>query len=184
MISMKPPTRTTDVRVIAVAVVLGALIFAADLYLPQGVAVPMAYVGPVLISLWFPHRMFTLGAAAIGSLLTLVGFPFSAPGAPLWIVVTNRSLAVAVIWMTTVLVLLHSQAREDINTLRGWIAMCASCKKIRDDQGFWQGLEQYVEQHSQVLFTHSLCPSCTQKWYPEIYPQLVERHPDLYADHE
>lgn len=181
---MKSPSRMTDIRLVAVAVGLAALIFAADLYLPQGIAVPMVYVGPILISLWLPHRLFTLGAAAIATLLTLVGFLASTPGASIWMVVMNRSLAVAVIWMTAVLVLLHSQAREDIKTLRGWIAMCASCKKIRDDQGFWKGLERYVEEHSQVLFTHSLCPSCTQKWYPELYPQLVERHPDLYPDHE
>ena len=173
-----------DTGLVAAAIALTAVVFVGDLYLPLGVAVPMVYVGPILISLWLPHRLFTIGAAAAGTLLTLIGFFISPAGGVAWMVLANRSLAVAVMWMTAGLVLLHKQAKEDIKTLRGWIAMCASCKKIRDDQGFWQGLEQYVEEHSQVLFTHSLCPSCTRKWYPELYPELVERHPDLYKDQE
>lgn len=181
---MKPPQDTIDGRVVAVAVVLATAIFATDLVLPLGVAVPMAYVGPVLMSLWVPSRLFTFGAAGVGTLLTLVGFFTSDPGGPHWMILANRGLAVAVIWMTAVMVLVHKQARQEIKTLRGWLAVCASCKKIRDDQGFWQGLEHYIEEHSDVLFTHSLCPSCTEKWYPELFPQLVERHPDLYKDHE
>lgn len=54
-------------------------------------------------------------------------------------------------------------ALDDIETLRGLIPICAGCKKIRDDDGFWQGVEVYVSKHTQASFTHSYCPSCFQK---------------------
>jgi hypothetical protein len=184
METMKAPTQTVDVRLIAGSVVLAAVIFTADLLLPLGVAVPMAYVGPVLMSLWVHQLRFTVLAASVGTILTIIGYFGSPSAGPLWIVLTNRSLAILMIWMTAVIVLLYKRTQEEIKTLRGWLAICASCKKIRDDQGFWNGLEIYVEEHSEVLFTHSLCPSCTQKWYPELYPELVERHPEIYKEHE
>jgi hypothetical protein len=173
-----------DIRLLIAIVGLTSITLTTDLLIPQGIAVPMVYVGAVLITLWIPNRAFTIGMAVTATVLTILGYYASPAGGILWMVLVNRGLAIAVIWLTTTLVLLHKKAREDIKTLRGWLAMCASCKKIRDDQGFWKGLEHYIEEHAEVLFTHSLCPSCTQKWYPELYPQLVERHPEIYSDQE
>jgi PAS domain-containing protein len=59
------------------------------------------------------------------------------------------------------------EAIADIRTLRGLLPICASCKKIRDDGGYWQNLEQYVTAHSEAQFSHSLCPDCIKKLYPE-----------------
>ena len=59
------------------------------------------------------------------------------------------------------------QALRDIKNLRGLLPICASCKKIRDDQGYWQSLEQYVTEHSEAQFTHGLCPECMKSLYPE-----------------
>jgi len=58
--------------------------------------------------------------------------------------------------------------REEIKILRGFIPICASCKKIRDDEGFWKDIEVYIEDHSEVEFSHSLCPECAKKLYPKI----------------
>ncbi len=60
------------------------------------------------------------------------------------------------------------KALDEINTLRGFIPICSSCKKIRDDQGYWHQVEEYIRDHSQAEFTHSICQSCAQKLYPEI----------------
>ncbi len=59
------------------------------------------------------------------------------------------------------------KAREEIKSLRGIIPICASCKKIRDDKGYWNQLESYIRKHSDADFTHSLCPDCMRKLYPE-----------------
>lgn len=57
--------------------------------------------------------------------------------------------------------------------LGGLLPICASCKKIRDDQGYWQQVEVYIRQHSEAEFSHGLCPDCKHKLYPEAkYPYL------------
>jgi PAS domain S-box-containing protein len=58
-------------------------------------------------------------------------------------------------------------AIEHIKTLRGIIPICASCKKIRDDKGYWQQVEAYVSRHTEAQFSHGVCPDCMKKLYPE-----------------
>jgi CheY-like chemotaxis protein len=60
------------------------------------------------------------------------------------------------------------KARHEIQTLREIIPICAKCKKIRDDQGFWEQVESYIETRSRASFTHSLCPDCARDLYGEI----------------
>lgn len=55
------------------------------------------------------------------------------------------------------------QALREIKTLQGLIPLCAWCKKIRDDQGFWQRLEDYLRAHTEAEFTHAVCPACLEK---------------------
>lgn len=68
-----------------------------------------------------------------------------------------------------------SQHIEDIKTLRGLIPICSSCKKIRDEKGFWESVEVYVTQHSEAEFTHSICDDCMKKLYPEFYQKIIEK---------
>jgi hypothetical protein len=60
------------------------------------------------------------------------------------------------------------KALSKVNQLSGFLPICASCKKIRDDQGYWNQIETYIEHHSEAEFSHSICPECTEKLYPEI----------------
>ena len=57
---------------------------------------------------------------------------------------------------------------EEIRTLRGIVPICASCKKIRSDEGYWQSVESYVSAHSYAEFSHGLCPECLRRLYPEL----------------
>ncbi|MBN1836627.1 MAG: PAS domain-containing protein, partial [Spirochaetales bacterium] len=59
------------------------------------------------------------------------------------------------------------QALADIKSLRGLLPICASCKKIRDDKGYWRNLEHYLAEHSEAQFSHGLCPECMARLYPE-----------------
>jgi hypothetical protein len=52
--------------------------------------------------------------------------------------------------------------------LSGLIPICAHCKKIRDDKGYWDQLEEYIETHADVTFSHGICPDCANLLYPEI----------------
>ena len=60
-----------------------------------------------------------------------------------------------------------TDALNKVKTLRGLIPICANCKKIRDDKGYWNQIEEYIKEYSDAEFSHSICPECTQKLYPE-----------------
>ena len=61
------------------------------------------------------------------------------------------------------------KALRDVKVLRGLIPICASCKKIRNDGGFWQQLEEYIGEHSEAEFSHGICQACVKKLYPGVY---------------
>jgi PAS domain S-box-containing protein len=58
---------------------------------------------------------------------------------------------------------------SEIKTLRGLLPICSSCKKIKDDNGYWNQIEVYIREHSEADFTHGICPECARKLYPELY---------------
>ena len=59
------------------------------------------------------------------------------------------------------------EALAHIKTLGGLIPICSSCKKIRDDKGYWEILEKYIQTHADVQFSHGICPDCRAKLYPD-----------------
>lgn len=70
------------------------------------------------------------------------------------------------------------RALLDIKTLRGLLPVCAQCKNVRDDHGYWHQIETYVAAHSDVSFSHGICPYCAKRLYPvdyrKMYPELAE----------
>lgn len=60
-------------------------------------------------------------------------------------------------------------ALQQVKKLSGLLPICASCKMIRDDQGGWQQIEDYIATHSEADFSHSICPTCARKLYPELF---------------
>jgi hypothetical protein len=64
---------------------------------------------------------------------------------------------------------LLQKALKEVKVLRGLIPICASCKMIRNDGGFWQQLEEYLGEHSEAEFSHGLCQPCIKKLYPGVY---------------
>jgi PAS domain S-box-containing protein len=60
-----------------------------------------------------------------------------------------------------------NETLSKVRTLSGLLPICANCKKIRDDHGYWQKLETFVHEHSNAEFSHSICPDCMEKLYPD-----------------
>ena len=60
------------------------------------------------------------------------------------------------------------EALDKIKTLSGLLPICASCKKIRDDEGYWNQIESYISNYSEVSFSHSICPDCAKSLYPDL----------------
>lgn len=59
-------------------------------------------------------------------------------------------------------------ALDEVRTLQGIVPMCANCKKIRDDQGYWNQVEVYMRTHTDARISHGICPECARKLYPEL----------------
>jgi PAS domain S-box-containing protein len=66
------------------------------------------------------------------------------------------------------LILDLQDALASVKSLSGLLPICAGCKKIRDDKGYWSQVEKYIQKHSEATFTHSLCPDCLKKLYPDL----------------
>jgi PAS domain-containing protein len=90
-----------------------------------------------------------------------------------------------VVWMAFSITKLHDTIAEkdalirelqkaigEIKTLRGILPICAHCKKIRDDQGYWNQLENYIQSHSEADFSHGICEECLRRYYPEFAPDI------------
>jgi len=65
------------------------------------------------------------------------------------------------------LILKLQKALTEVKQLSGLLPICASCKKIRDDKGYWGQIESYISDHSEAEFSHGICPDCMKKLYPD-----------------
>jgi PAS domain S-box-containing protein len=67
-------------------------------------------------------------------------------------------------------------ALKEIKVLRGILPICANCKKIRDDKGYWENIESYIDKHSDARFSHGICPDCIQRLYPDIAADVLVKY--------
>ena len=160
---------------------LACLIFVIDLLTPLGVAVGVLYTTLVVLAIWSPHRRFIFLVAAGVSILTVLDFLLS-HGDTNWMVLSNRLLSLFTIWVAAVLSFLLKRDQEErerlilelqdslghIKTLRGLLPICASCKKVRNDQGYWNSIDTYIADRSEAHITHGICPDCFSHYYPKI----------------
>jgi len=90
----------------------------------------------------------------------------------------NQTLAADVVMLRRAeeererLILELQGALNKVKLLSGLLPICASCKKIRDDNGYWNQIESYIRDHSEAEFSHSICPDCAKKLYPEFYKKI------------
>ncbi len=76
---------------------------------------------------------------------------------------------------------LHRQRRElqealaQVKRLSGMLPICAECKKIRNDHGYWQGIETYIREHSEATFSHGICPACAKTLYPDLFDKIQDQ---------
>lgn len=66
------------------------------------------------------------------------------------------------------------EALHRVKTLSGLLPICANCKDIRNDKGYYEQIESYISDHSEVEFSHGICPKCVKKYYPELYGENTD----------
>ena len=161
------------------ALALGFFYF--DLLVPLGVAGGIPYIALIALSARSHQRMFTYYLMVLSTVLIVTGYFLSPEGGIFWVVMMNRFLALTAVWVTGILIFFWKRSEEervrlesdltdsleDVKILSGLLPICASCKKIRDDEGLWNQVEEYIHEHSEAQFSHGLCPDCMKKLYPE-----------------
>ena len=164
-----------DKKIIALCLMLALVIFVVDSLLPLGVAGGVPYILVVLVALWSPREKLPVFLAVLVSILTLAGYLTSPSGGEIWKVLFNRFLALFAIWTTAILSVQRETMQKEkekalfeVKVLSGLLPICASCKKIRDDEGQWGQVETYIRDRSEAEFSHSICPDCAKELYPEL----------------
>lgn len=176
--------RNTSGLYIACALLMVTILI-LDLSIPLGVAMGVAYIAAVLLSLWSPYNKITVLVAVVCSIFVIAAFIYKPAGTEMWKVIFNRVISLLAIWVTALLGLQRKAAEqkherslreremalEEVRILRGLLPICASCKKIRNDQGSWVQIEEYIRDHSEAEFSHGLCQECAKKLYPDFYKE-------------
>ena len=142
----------------------------------SGTVIGLDYRGELVMAAYEPVKEMDLGIVAkidlsevrepfinAAIISTVIGIIILITGSALFIRVTNPLIKN----MRETIKRLED-ALKKVKVLSGLIPICASCKKIRDDKGYWNNLESYIKAHSDADFTHGICPECTKKLYPEI----------------
>jgi len=142
----------------------------------SGTMIGLDYRGEKVLAAYEPVKELDLGIVVkidlseirqpfirAGIISSAIGMVTLLIGAALFIKVTNPLLARL---QATIAKL--QKALEEVNVLSGLLPICASCKKIRDDTGYWNQIESYIRKHSDAEFSHSICPDCAKKLYPEL----------------
>ncbi len=114
----RPGFGRRDISLLSLSLLIAAGIFGLDLMVPLGVAAGVPYVAVVLLGAWLPWRHSITGLAAAATALTVLGYFFSPAAGVAWVVLTNRGLALLVIWVTAILMLQRLASEEDLKDAR------------------------------------------------------------------
>lgn len=141
------------------------------------------YFIPISLSAWRASRTWGvilsfISALAWGFADYLSGHHYSQPVYYFWNAVIRLASFIILAFTLDMIhsLLVRQRAINDelkhtlaeIKQLRGYLPICASCKKIRNDGGYWEQIEKYISEHSEAEFTHGLCPECAKRLYPDL----------------
>jgi DNA-binding NtrC family response regulator len=150
-----------------------------DLNLPDGsaqevlTAPPEAGPFPIVVMTSYGNERIAVEALKAGALDYVVKSPEAFAGMSRtlehalreWELLRERKQAEA---QRELLIADLQAALAKVRQLSGFLPICAQCKKIRDDQGYWNQVEMYVGKHTEAKFSHGICPDCIKKLYPEL----------------
>jgi hypothetical protein len=164
-------------RVLILGILLAICVGMADLFTGYETNFSVFYLIPLIVLTWYSDGKVGLALALVNAGVSLgadlIGEPHSLHSwYPYWNCVERLIVSILAVGLLARIRELHrsqevligelNQALGQIKTLRGMIPICAWCKKVRGDGGFWKQVEVYIREHSDADFTHSICPECEQ----------------------
>ncbi len=164
--------------VTAASLVLVGIVGVGDFALGHEITLSIFYLVPIVYVTWFLGRPYGFAIAGISAVVWLVadvqsGFDYVSPLIPLWNAVVRLGFFVVIVDELYRLKSAYDeqarinrelqQALDKVKVLSGLIPICAWCKKVRNDEGYWQQVEIYISENSEASFTHGMCPECKEK---------------------
>ena len=159
---------TRQRRVTAFVVALAVLILAIDYATAPFVRFPPFFVVPVVLASWLIGR--ALGVV-LAILLPAVRFLyFLLVFRPPWVAaeLINSTVQVGVLVLVAYLVSRTARQMREVRLLKSFLPICLYCQRIRDADGHWQRLDQYMLEHTGIRFSHGWCPDCEREHFPEL----------------
>lgn len=171
---------------ITVSILLTLLTVLLDYWTGFGYRMKIFYLVPISYATWYVGKIYSV-AFSIAAVMTMLN-PGMASG-------TNNDVP-AIIWnmaiyfaFFVIVILLLSKLRSTMQQLAGFITkmqnalnavqelsgilpICANCKKIRDDEGYWHDVDVYISRHTKAEFTHGICAECANKLYPSLFDKM------------
>lgn len=152
-------------------IMIALVVLVIDFYTGKNIRFPILYIIPVGIAAWYNQKTM---AYILAVFLSLSRFGFHIPWQEMDSLSSagiNTGIRISALVLYAYLVDRTSwQTRElkkRVKLLEGILPICASCKKIRNEQGKYENMETYISDHSDAEFSHGICPECAQELYPE-----------------
>jgi len=173
-------TEAKEVLLAVAGLMLLGLVGLSDYLTGPEISFGIFYFLPIWLMTWHFRRSVAVLFSLLCSLVWFVvddasGVEYSASIIPFW-----NAAARLVYFLSFSFLLSYSQdqlrqSKEEVKRLSGLLPICASCKKIRDDDGYWQEIETYLRSRSDTIFSHGICPDCAKKLYPEFADDLLKK---------
>ena len=166
-------TKETNVYCILFA----AIILVIDYIIGKDIRFPILYVFPVGMAAWTKQKRT---AYAMALLLPLARFCFHLSWhatEPLSVAAANAVIKIVALTLYAYLIDRSSRTRQlenRVRTLEGILPICASCKRIRNEKGEYEQIENYITKHSEASFSHGICSECAKKLYPHYFKDKDE----------
>jgi hypothetical protein len=173
-------TSAKQVLLAVSGLMLLALVGLADLLTGPEISFGIFYFLPIWVITWH----FDRGVAVLFSLLCALvwfavddasGVQYSRAIVPFWNAAARLVYFLSFTFLLSYIREQLRQSKAEVKRLSGLLPICASCKKIRDDAGYWQEIEAYLHSHAQTQFSHGICPECAKKLYPEFADDLIKK---------
>ena len=155
-------------RVTALVVAFAALILAADYANAPFVRLPPIFVVPVALASWLIG--LTLGVVLAILLPAVRLLYFVLVFRPPWVAaeLVNGAVQVGVLLLVAYLVSRTARRTREVRLLKSFLPICLYCQKIRDADGHWRRLDEYMFEHTGIRFSHGWCPDCEREHFPEL----------------
>jgi len=175
-----PKTGAKEIALAVSGLTLLGLVGLSDYLTGPEISFGVFYFLPIWLMTW----QFDRSVAVLFSLLCALvwfavddasGVQYSTAIIPFW-----NAAARLVYFLSFTFLLSYSreqlrQSKEEVKRLSGLLPICASCKKIRNDEGYWQEIDAYLSTHADTKFSHGICPDCAKKLYPEFADDLLKK---------